>query len=210
MIDKYEKADDKTIVMTTKYPFSFLPYLLTRILIVSPTQWEAVGKNWAEFAKKPVRHRAVQDHQGGARPICRDVAQRGLLGQGAHPEAGQDDRLSDAGSDHPGRRAALRAGGLDRGAAAGFHPVAEAAGLQISLWPYPHTYPYALNCTGQLAVQGCAGAPGAQLRDRPRGHVQDAERHRQAGGRACIRRTIRCSARRRTTTTTIRKRRRRC
>ena len=23
----------------------------------------------------------------------------------------------------------------------------KAAGLQISLWPYPHTYPYALNCT---------------------------------------------------------------
>jgi peptide/nickel transport system substrate-binding protein len=26
-------------------------------------------------------------------------------------------------------------------------PSLKAAGLQISLWPYPHTYPYALNCT---------------------------------------------------------------
>ena len=53
MIDAFEMADDKTVVLTTKYPFSFLPYLLTRLLIASPTQWDAAGKNWAEFAKKP-------------------------------------------------------------------------------------------------------------------------------------------------------------
>jgi peptide/nickel transport system substrate-binding protein len=53
MIDRFEKADDTTIVITTKYPFSFLPYLLTRILIVSPAQWEATGRNWAAFAKNP-------------------------------------------------------------------------------------------------------------------------------------------------------------
>src|SRR5690242_13920241 len=35
MIDRFEKADDSTIVITTKYPFSFLPYLLTRVLVVS-------------------------------------------------------------------------------------------------------------------------------------------------------------------------------
>ena len=80
MIDKFEKADDNTIVLTTKYPFSFLPYLLTRILIVSPTQWEKVGKNWAAFAQAALRHRPVQDHQGGTGPICRDVAQRGTIG----------------------------------------------------------------------------------------------------------------------------------
>jgi len=53
MLDTFEKADDKTIVLTTKFPFSFLPYLLPRLLIVSPTQWEKVGKTWAEFAKQP-------------------------------------------------------------------------------------------------------------------------------------------------------------
>src|ERR1700736_6501656 len=30
MIDTFEKADDHTIILTTKYPFSFLPYLLSR------------------------------------------------------------------------------------------------------------------------------------------------------------------------------------
>ncbi|MBE7159200.1 MAG: ABC transporter substrate-binding protein, partial [Rhodospirillales bacterium] len=53
MIDTFEKAGDTTIVITTKYPFSFLPYLLTRLLMVSPAQWESVGKSWAEFGKKP-------------------------------------------------------------------------------------------------------------------------------------------------------------
>ena len=53
MIAGFEKADDKTIVLSTKYPFSFLPYLLPRLLIASPAQWEAVGKTWAEFSKKP-------------------------------------------------------------------------------------------------------------------------------------------------------------
>ena len=53
MLEKFEKADDKTIVLTTQYPFSFLPYLLPRLLIASPTQWEKVGKTWAAFAKEP-------------------------------------------------------------------------------------------------------------------------------------------------------------
>ncbi len=53
MIASFEKTDDKTIVLTTKYPFSFLPYLLTRVLIVSPARWAESGKNWANFAKNP-------------------------------------------------------------------------------------------------------------------------------------------------------------
>src|ERR1700753_166430 len=54
MVTGYEKADDKTIVMTTKYPFSFLPWLLTRVLMASPARWEQSGKSWAEFSKKPI------------------------------------------------------------------------------------------------------------------------------------------------------------
>src|SRR5471030_1966839 len=33
MLDTFEKANDSTIVMTTKFPFSFLPWLLTRVLM---------------------------------------------------------------------------------------------------------------------------------------------------------------------------------
>ena len=55
MIGSFEKADDKTIVLTTKYPFSFLPWLLTRVLMVSPTQWEKVGKSWAGIRQEARR-----------------------------------------------------------------------------------------------------------------------------------------------------------
>ena len=87
-------------------------------------QPDAVGEGRQDLGgirQAALRHRPVQDHQGGARPVRRDVAQRGILGQDAHPEARQDGGLSDGGIDHAGRRAALRPGGLDRGAAAGFN-----------------------------------------------------------------------------------------
>jgi len=45
MADTYEKIDENTAGMTTKYPFSFLPYLLTGLLMVSPTQYGAVGRS---------------------------------------------------------------------------------------------------------------------------------------------------------------------
>ena len=53
MLDRWEKIDDETFAMYTKTPFAFFPYVLTRMLIVSPTQWEKSGRNWPEFAKQP-------------------------------------------------------------------------------------------------------------------------------------------------------------
>ena len=69
MVDTFAKVDDTTIVMTTKYPFSFLPYLLTRLLMVSPAQYDAVGKSWAEFGKKPSGTGPVQDHPRRSRSV---------------------------------------------------------------------------------------------------------------------------------------------
>ena len=67
-------------------------------------------------------------------------------------------------------------------------PSLKAAGFQISLWPYPHTYPYVLNMHAGFTVQRRAGAPGDELCDRPRGDVPHAERHGETGGAASIRR----------------------
>ena len=53
MLDKFEKVDANTIAISTKMPFSFFPWMLTRVLMASPSQWEKVGKNWGEFAKQP-------------------------------------------------------------------------------------------------------------------------------------------------------------
>jgi peptide/nickel transport system substrate-binding protein len=145
MIDKYEKADDKTIIITTKYPFAFLPYLLTRVLVVSPAQWEAVGKSWAEYAKKP----------SGTGPF---KITKVVLGQYAEMSRFDDywDKARVPKLDkmivYPmpeatTRVAALRSGQVDwiEVPPPDSIPSLKAAGIQISLWPYPHTYPYLLN-----------------------------------------------------------------
>jgi ABC-type transport system substrate-binding protein len=147
MLTGFEKADDKTIVLTTQYPFSFLPYLLTRILIVSPTRWNEVGKSWAAFAKNPA----------GTGPF---KITKVVQGQYAEMSRNQDywDKARIPKLDkmvvYPmpeatTRVAALRSGQVDwiEVPPPDAIPSLKAAGLQISLWPYPHTYPYALNCT---------------------------------------------------------------
>jgi hypothetical protein len=58
MVDAFEKADDKTVVLTTKYSFSFLPYLLTRV----PGQLAVQGRARApgdQLRRRSGRH--VQD-----------------------------------------------------------------------------------------------------------------------------------------------------
>ncbi len=132
--------------MTTKYPFSFLPYLLTRMLIVSPAQWEKVGKTWAEFAKNP----------SGTGPF---KITKVVLGQ--YAEMSRNEEYWDKARipkldkmvvypmpEATTRVAALRSGQVDwiEVPPPDSIPSLKQAGLQISLWPYPHTYPYALNC----------------------------------------------------------------
>ena len=145
MIESFEKAGDDTIVMTTKYPFSFLPWLLTRVLMVSPTQWDATGRSWAEFAKKPA----------GTGPFRITRVVPGQYVEMARNEAYWDgaripklDKLvvypmAEATT----RVAALRSGQVDwiEVPAPDSIPSLKQAGFNVMLWPYPHTYPYVLN-----------------------------------------------------------------
>ncbi len=47
------KIDDYTVEFETKAPDAFWPYQICYMLIASPKGWEAAGKSWEEFAKKP-------------------------------------------------------------------------------------------------------------------------------------------------------------
>jgi peptide/nickel transport system substrate-binding protein len=145
MVDTFEKADDNTIVMTTKYPFSFLPWLLTRVLMVSPAQWEATGKNWAEFAKKPMGtgpFKIVRVVPGQYVEMARNedywdkprVAKLEKLF--VYPMAEATTRI-----------AALRSNQVDwiEVPAPDSIPSLKSAGYNVLLWAYPHTYPYVLN-----------------------------------------------------------------
>ncbi|MBN8925979.1 MAG: ABC transporter substrate-binding protein [Rhodospirillales bacterium] len=147
MVDTFEKVGDDKIAITTKYPFSFLPWLLTRVLMVSPAQWEATGKNWAEFAKKP----------SGTGPfkIMRVVPGQ-YVEMARNEEYWDKDRIPKLEKlyVHPmaeatTRIAALRSGQVDwiEVPAPDSIPSLKQAGFNVLLWPYPHTYPYVLNCT---------------------------------------------------------------
>jgi ABC-type transport system substrate-binding protein len=47
------KVDDYTVEFTTQTPDAFWPYQICYILMASPKQWEATGKDWAKFAQTP-------------------------------------------------------------------------------------------------------------------------------------------------------------
>jgi ABC-type transport system substrate-binding protein len=148
MLDKWEKLDDHTIAISTKFPFSFFPWLLTRVLIVSPTQFDKVGKSWGEFAKAPV----------GTGPFKITKVVPAQFVEMERNEAYWDkDRIPKLQklvlrpmAEATTRLAALRSGQLDWIEVPPPDAIAQLkeAGFQISLKPYPHTWPYVLNTEG--------------------------------------------------------------
>ncbi|GAJ92063.1 putative ABC transporter substrate-binding protein [Rhizobium rhizogenes NBRC 13257] len=52
-VASYKVTDPLTVEITTKTPDATLPYQLSWILMSSPANWEAQGKNWDVVAQKP-------------------------------------------------------------------------------------------------------------------------------------------------------------
>ena len=148
MLKSWEKLDDYTIAINTTVPFSHFPYLAPRILIVSPTAWEKAGRNWTEFAKGPA----------GTGPFkITKVTPRVSVEMARNPDYWDKDRIPKLDRmivmpmpEANTRVAALRAGQVDwiEVPPADAIDSLKSAGFQISLWPYPHTWPYVLNTTG--------------------------------------------------------------
>jgi ABC-type transport system substrate-binding protein len=147
MLDRFEKVDDNTVAIYTKAPFSFFPYMVTSILMVSPTQWEKLGRSWVAFAKEPTGtgpFRITKVVTGQFVEMTRNeeywdktrIPKLAKLVVTPMPEATT-------------RLAALRAGQVDwiEVPPPDAIPSLKAAGFQISLWPYPHTWPYLFNTT---------------------------------------------------------------
>ncbi len=47
------KIDDYTVEFETKAPDAFWPFQICYVLLASPKQWEATGKDWTKFAETP-------------------------------------------------------------------------------------------------------------------------------------------------------------
>jgi peptide/nickel transport system substrate-binding protein len=145
MVDTFEKIDDTTIAMTTRYPFSFLPYLLTRVLMVSPAQYEAVGKSWAEFGKKPSGTGPFKITRVLPGQYIEMVRNENYWDKERIPKL---EKLVVSPMSEPTTRiAALRSGQMDwiEVPAPDSIPSLKQAGFNVTLWPYPHTWPYVLN-----------------------------------------------------------------
>ena len=54
IIASYEAVSDTQVAIKTKKVFSLLPYHLSRLFIVSPRQFDKVGKDWLAFRSNPV------------------------------------------------------------------------------------------------------------------------------------------------------------
>jgi ABC-type transport system substrate-binding protein len=146
VFDRWEKIDDAQIALYTKIPFSFFPYMLTYVTMASPRQWDKMGKSWVGFAKAP----------SGTGPfkITRVVP-------GQYVEMARNENYWNKEriprlekmvvypmAEPTTRLAALRSGQVDwiEVPAPDTIPSLREAGFEISLWPYPHCYPYVFNC----------------------------------------------------------------
>ncbi len=145
MVDTFQKADDSSIIITTKYPFSFLPYLLTRVLMVSPAQYDAVGKNWAEFGKKPSGTGPFKITKVVPGQYIEMVRNEDYWDKDRIPKL--DKLVVSPMAEATTRIAALRSGQVDwiEVPAPDSIPSLKQAGYTVTLWPYPHTWPYCLN-----------------------------------------------------------------
>ena len=150
-IAKYEKIDDSHLALTTIVPFSVFPYLVNRLFIVSPTQYEKVG-NWQAFQMSPV----------GSGPFKVDkVTPKVSI------ELSRNDQYWDKGRipklkklvllpipDANTRVAALRSGQVDwiEFPAPDSIPSLKSAGFNIVLKPYPHVWVWQYNDTADSVL----------------------------------------------------------
>jgi peptide/nickel transport system substrate-binding protein len=144
MYDHTEKIDDDHVAIFTKYPFSLFPYLLTRMLIVSPTQYEKVGKDWTKFNLSPI----------GTGPFkVTKIAPHVSLELTRNENYWDKTRIPKLKTivlypmaEATTRLAALRSGQVDWIEVPPPDSIAslKAAGFKVSIWRYPHSWPWFL------------------------------------------------------------------
>jgi peptide/nickel transport system substrate-binding protein len=144
MVEKYEKIDDTHIALYTRVPFSMLPYLISRVFIVSPTQYAKIG-NWQDFQKAPAGTGPFKVVSVTPHTSIELVRNENYWDKSRIPKL---QRLvlipiPDANT----RVAALRSGQVDwiEYPAPDSIPGLKAAGFQIVTKPYPHIWAWHAN-----------------------------------------------------------------
>src|SRR5215216_5934157 len=138
----YKKLDDSTIKLTTKTPDSMIPYYFGRIFFASPTQWEKVGKNWAEFAKAPAGTGPWKLEKLVPRDRAELVKNTEYWDKNRIPKT--DRMILLPIPDAVTRTSALLSGQIDwvEAPAPDMLPRLKQGGMQIIANSYPHTWPW--------------------------------------------------------------------
>lgn len=144
-IESWRKIDDYTLEITTNVQLSYFPYLLPYVLFSSPAQFEAVGSDWAAFAKDP----------SGTGPFqITDFKPRISVSLAKNPDYWDESRVPklDGIELYPmpeatTRLAALRSGQVDwiEVPPPDTIPSLKSAGYNIVTNSYPHVWPWVLN-----------------------------------------------------------------
>ncbi len=151
-VKRYEKIDDRHLALWTAEPFSMLPYLLSRVFIVSPTQYAKMG-NWLAFQSAP-------SGTGPFRQVSRTPHVSFELARNEdywdRTRVPKIDRMVLLPIPDPSTRiAALRSGEVDWIEYPAPDSIASltAAGFQITKKPYPHVWAWHANDTARSALQ---------------------------------------------------------
>lgn len=141
LLKSWEKIDDHTVAITTSTPTSYFPEIVAGILMVSPKQWEAVGKDWSKFAEKPA----------GTGPFTFSDVNRNQLTLSKNDaywnkeRAAKLDKITlQAMPEATTRMAALMSGQVDwiEAPSPDSIPVLEGADFEVVTTSFPHVWPY--------------------------------------------------------------------
>ena len=139
------KIDDYTVEFDTKAVDAFFPYQVCWVLFASPKAWEAAGKSWEEFAKKPAGTGPFRLTSLKARELAELVPNKEYWDKPRIPKL---DKLTLIPMPDPSARtAALLAGQVDWIEAPSPDAMKriEQAGFQIVSKIYPHIWSWHLN-----------------------------------------------------------------
>ena len=121
--------------------------MVPNILIVSPAEWERSGHSWTEFAKHPAGTGPFQITQVVPGQFAEMTRNANYWDKTRIPKL---EKMVVIPMPEPTTRlAALRSGEVDwiEVPPPDAIPSLKAAGFQISLWPYPHVWPYIYKVT---------------------------------------------------------------
>src|SRR6516225_3745537 len=142
----YRKIDSDTVEIRNPRPISYFPGALAYLFFSSPAQFQRTG-SWTEFAKSPSGTGPFKITEFQPRVSATLSRNEGYWDKSRVPKL--DRMVLIPMPEATTRLAALRSGQVEwiEVPPPDAVPSLKAAGFQISLWPYPHVWPYIFNMT---------------------------------------------------------------